>query len=74
MPSGCSACGAGLYIRQPVAQSHRIPAVSEAIEAFLTRKWQRELNYGLIKALWAFRENRIPPPPDPDTGQASKSG
>jgi len=31
----------------------------EAIEAFLTRKWQRELEYRLIKELWAFRENRI---------------
>jgi len=31
----------------------------EAIEAFLTRKWNRELDYRLIKELWAFRENRI---------------
>ena len=31
----------------------------EAIEAFLTRKWVRELDYRLIKELWAFRENRI---------------
>ena len=31
----------------------------EAIVAFLTRKWQRELDYRLIKELWAFRENRI---------------
>ena len=30
-----------------------------AIEAFLTRKWSRELDYRLIKELWAFRENRI---------------
>jgi uncharacterized protein len=29
------------------------------IEAFLTRKWNRELEYRLIKELWAFRENRI---------------
>ena len=29
------------------------------IEAFLTRKWRRELDYRLIKELWAFRENRI---------------
>jgi nuclear transport factor 2 (NTF2) superfamily protein len=29
------------------------------IEAFLTRKWQRELDYRLIKELWACRENRI---------------
>jgi uncharacterized protein len=31
----------------------------EAIEAFLTRKWSRELDYRLIKELWAFHENRI---------------
>jgi nuclear transport factor 2 (NTF2) superfamily protein len=30
-----------------------------AIEAFLTRKWQRELDYRLIKEVWAFAENRI---------------
>ena len=30
-----------------------------AIEAFLTRKWQRELDYRLIKEVWAFTENRI---------------
>ncbi|HCF24019.1 MULTISPECIES: nuclear transport factor 2 family protein [unclassified Novosphingobium] len=29
------------------------------IEAFLTRKWQREHDYRLIKELWAFTENRI---------------
>jgi nuclear transport factor 2 (NTF2) superfamily protein len=30
-----------------------------AIEAFLVRKWQRELDYRLIKELWATAENRI---------------
>jgi nuclear transport factor 2 (NTF2) superfamily protein len=30
-----------------------------AIEAFLVRKWQRELDYRLIKELWAFHDNRI---------------
>ena len=30
-----------------------------AIEAFLTQKWQRELDYRLIKELWVFREDRI---------------
>lgn len=29
------------------------------IEAFLTRKWAKELDYRLIKELWAFAENRI---------------
>ncbi|WP_236033762.1 DUF1348 family protein [Belnapia mucosa] len=28
-------------------------------EAFLTRKWRRELDYRLIKKLWAFAGNRI---------------
>src|SRR4030095_7072503 len=31
----------------------------EAIEAFLIRKWNRELDYRLIKELWAFHDNRI---------------
>jgi len=31
----------------------------EAIEAFLTRKWARELDYRLIKELWTFAGNRI---------------
>jgi nuclear transport factor 2 (NTF2) superfamily protein len=31
----------------------------EAIEAFLTRKWQREIEYRLIKELWAFTGARI---------------
>jgi nuclear transport factor 2 (NTF2) superfamily protein len=29
------------------------------IEAFLARKWARELDYRLIKELWAFHDNRI---------------
>jgi nuclear transport factor 2 (NTF2) superfamily protein len=31
----------------------------EEIVAFLTRKWNREQDYRLIKELWAFDENRI---------------
>jgi uncharacterized protein len=31
----------------------------EAIVRFLQRKWARELNYRLIKELWAFHENHI---------------
>jgi uncharacterized protein len=30
-----------------------------AIVAFLTRKWAKELDYRLIKELWAFTDNRI---------------
>jgi nuclear transport factor 2 (NTF2) superfamily protein len=29
------------------------------IAAFLTRKWAKELDYRLIKELWAFTDNRI---------------
>lgn len=29
------------------------------VEAFLTRKWERELDYALRKDLWAFADNRI---------------
>ena len=31
----------------------------DAIEQFLTRKWARELDYRLIKEVWAFHDNRI---------------
>jgi nuclear transport factor 2 (NTF2) superfamily protein len=31
----------------------------DAIHAFLVRKWCRELDYRLIKELWAFAGNRI---------------
>lgn len=31
----------------------------EAIIQFLRRKWAKELDYRLIKELWAFHENRI---------------
>lgn len=31
----------------------------EEIKQFLIRKWARELDYRLIKELWAFHDNRI---------------
>jgi nuclear transport factor 2 (NTF2) superfamily protein len=31
----------------------------EAIAAFLSRKWSRELDYRLIKEVWAWSDNRI---------------
>lgn len=31
----------------------------EAIVGLLTRKWTRELDYRLVKELWAFTDNRI---------------
>jgi nuclear transport factor 2 (NTF2) superfamily protein len=35
------------------------PVGREAVEAFLTRKWTRELDYRLIKELWTFGGHRI---------------
>lgn len=35
------------------------PRGRDAIIAFLTRKWARELDYRLIKELWAFTDDRI---------------
>jgi len=31
----------------------------EQVKEFLTRKWEKELNYKLKKELWGFRENRM---------------
>jgi len=31
----------------------------QEVEAFLTRKWNKELGYKLKKELWGFRENRM---------------
>jgi uncharacterized protein len=31
----------------------------QQVVGFLRRKWERELDYRLIKELWAFHENRI---------------
>ena len=35
------------------------PCGRNEIVQFLTRKWARELDYRLIKELWAFADNRI---------------
>jgi nuclear transport factor 2 (NTF2) superfamily protein len=35
------------------------PQGRSEIEAFLSRKWVREIEYRLIKELWSFDENRI---------------
>lgn len=35
------------------------PSGRTEIEAFLVRKWRRELEYRLIKELWGFRGNRM---------------
>ncbi len=31
----------------------------DKIKAFLKRKWERELDYRLVKELWGFHQNRI---------------
>ncbi|MCY0966635.1 nuclear transport factor 2 family protein [Parathalassolituus penaei] len=35
------------------------PRGREEVKAFLARKWARELDYRLIKELWAYTDNRI---------------
>lgn len=35
------------------------PVGRAQVHQFLTRKWQKELDYRLIKELWAFTDNRI---------------
>jgi nuclear transport factor 2 (NTF2) superfamily protein len=35
------------------------PKGREEVKAFLARKWARELDYRLIKEVWAFTHNRI---------------
>lgn len=35
------------------------PKGRQEIVAFLTRKWNKELDYRLIKELWAFEDHRI---------------
>ena len=35
------------------------PVGRDQVLLFLRRKWARELDYRLIKELWAFRDNRI---------------
>jgi len=42
--------------RQSLAHRAEFLQGREAIQAFLKRKWDRELDYHLIKELWAFRD------------------
>lgn len=35
------------------------PVGREQIKSFLQKKWQREIEYRLVKELWSFTENRI---------------
>ena len=45
---------ARLYNRQPLAEPRKSFQGREAIEAFLTRKWSKELDYRLIKETGPF--------------------
>ena len=47
---------AGQLLAEPVGIRR---AAATQIVAFLTRKWAKELDYRLIKELWAFTDNRI---------------
>jgi len=51
----------GRFAAAPSCGRHRVEFLEgrPAIEAFLTRKWNRELDYRLIKEVWAFCDNRI---------------
>ena len=48
-----------LYGRLGLAQPRQHIAGRAQIVEFLTRKWERELDYALRKSLWGFGENRI---------------
>ena len=38
---------------------HIVSRGRDDVEKFLTQKWERELEYRLIKELWAYTDNRI---------------
>jgi nuclear transport factor 2 (NTF2) superfamily protein len=51
---------AGAYTADSVWRNRDVFVTGrEEIVAFLTGKWQRELDYALRKNLWTFQENRI---------------
>lgn len=51
---------AGVYTDDTVWRNRaEFPVGREAVRTFLQRKWARELDYRLIKELWAFTDHRI---------------
>lgn len=51
---------AGVYTEDTVWRNRaEFPVGREAVRTFLQRKWTRELDYRLIKELWAFTDHRI---------------
>lgn len=50
----------GVYTEDTVWRNRaEFPVGREQVKAFLQRKWTRELDYRLIKELWAFTAHRI---------------
>lgn len=50
----------GVYTPDTIWRNRaEFPRGRDEVHAFLVRKWARELDYRLIKELWAFTENRI---------------
>jgi nuclear transport factor 2 (NTF2) superfamily protein len=51
---------AGVYTEDTLWRNRaEFPRGRAAVREFLQRKWARELDYRLIKELWAFTDNRI---------------
>jgi nuclear transport factor 2 (NTF2) superfamily protein len=51
---------AGVYTEDTLWRNRaEFPRGRAEVRAFLERKWARELDYRLIKELWAFTDNRI---------------
>jgi uncharacterized protein len=51
---------AGVYTEDTIWRNRaEFPHGRAEVHAFLVRKWARELDYRLIKELWAFTDNRI---------------
>ncbi len=50
----------GVYTPDTIWRNRaEFPRGRDEVHAFLVRKWARELDYRLIKELWAFTDNRI---------------
>ena len=49
----------GLHGGLGLAEPRRFLTGRDEIVAFLTDKWNRELDYALRKALWSFTDDRI---------------
>ncbi len=51
---------AGVYTPDTIWRNRaEFPRGRDEVRAFLARKWAKELDYRLIKELWAFADNRI---------------